>query len=716
MRIRVLGPVDLAGVTDPGGPKRLLLLGALALRPGRPRPVDALVDVLWGEAPPPEPHRALQVNVSKLRRALATAGVPATIEHGSGGYVLRCPAGTVDIGRFESLVDTGLGLVDGDPGAARASLGDALALWRGRPLGGLADDTALAVEVRALEDVHVRASAARAEACIAAGDPEAALVDVGRMVGEHPLHEPIRRLHVLALYRAGRQADALAAYEDARRVLAEELGVDPSPVLADLHLKVLRHDPALDPSAAGPPPPGAPDARTVAVLPFDVLGASADAVLLAAGLHNDLLVELSRLTALTVIARTSVAGYVDATRTARQVAAELGAGTVVLGTVQRSGARFRVSIQLVDAPRDVQRWAATFDDELTADNLFALQDDLARDIATSIGSQLDAPSATGPGPTADLDAYRLVAAGRVQFDLKTADGFASAVACFHEATRRDPSYAGAWVGLCDALVSMDAYGHGDRHELLPRAEEAVHRALAIAPDSAEARTSRAVLHVAYQRGTSALAELEHAMRIRPGYADAHSWHSWVALLTGDAAAGLASARRAAELDPRSAEVHAHLALGLAAVGSPAAAVHEARVAQRLSPYATAPLYEGLCLYELGRMRDAVDVLHPLVEHPGDGLDWTEGGPAALLSLALRGCGDPVAADAVAQTVEVNRHPFAAALVELGAGRGDRAMHALEPVDRLSAWPCLLVHHYLARVWDHAPAVRVRVRAVAARSW
>ncbi len=207
------------------------------------------------------------------------------------------------------------------------------------------------------------------------------------------------------------------------------------------------------------------------------------------------------------------------------------------------------------------------------------------------------------------------------------------------------------------------------------------------------------------------------MQIRPGYADAHSWHSWVALITGDADSGLASARRAAELDPRAAEVHAHVALGLAAVGSPDAGVHEARQARRLSPYATAPLYEGLCLYECGRMDEAVGVLRELVEHhPREGLGWTEGGPETLLVLALHASGDAAAADAAARTIDADRFPFAALLVELGAGRSDEAARAVEHVRRLSAWPCLLVHHHLGPVWDVAPAVHDRVRELAIRSW
>lgn len=728
IRIRLLGPVDVVpGCPDLGGPKRRLLLGALALRRGTVASASWLVGTLWPRDHPDDPRRSLQVHVSKLRKSLLAAGVDAGIEHRDGGYVLEVAPHLIDVTWFERLVEEGVATASDDPDRARSTLRQALALWRGAPLGGLADASVLRSEVARLEDVYLRALTCRIDADLVTGHHDDVVPELQQLTAEHPLQEPLWGSLLLALYRAGRQGEALAAYERARRVLAGELGADPSRELQQLHRRILDQDPALHGSRL---PAGAvessarerePSAHSVAVLPFEVIGGSSDAALLASGLHTDLLTALSRSTQLTVISRSSVLGYRGTDAPAPRIARELGVGTLVTGTVQSVGRRFRLTVQLVDGPRGVPRWTESYDDEVTTDNLFTIQTDLARGIAASLSTELlPVPEGTwDQPPTEELAAYRLVAAGRQQFDLKTAEGFTEAVACYQEATRLDPDYAAAWLGLCDSLVSADAYGHGARHELLPRAERAVHRALALSPGSAEARTSLGVLAIAYQDGPMALAELERARELRASYADAHNWHSWISLLVGDAPAGLDSALRAAELDPRAPEPHAHVALGLAATGDPGGGLRAARTARSLSPYPTADLYEALCLYELGRAEDVREVLSPFV---GDDHElpvaWTEGGLHALLALALLELDDPGAARTLAAAVDPRAFPFAAGLIQLAFGATEEAERTFDRIDRLTAWPCLIVHHFHRRLWNRKGAARLHAMLVdvALRSW
>lgn len=724
VRIRLLGPVELAVPHDDlGGPKQRLLLGALGLRAGSVVPSEDLVEVLWPDRLPEDPQRSLQVHVSKLRRVLSAAGIESSIEHRGRGYVLVIEPSAVDAICFERLVEEGVALAE-DAEQAREVLRRALALWRGRPLGGVAGQDALRGEIARLDSLHLQALEARIGADLATGRHGEVISELRRLTDAYPMQEQLWGHLLLALYRSGRQGEALEAYERARDVLANELGTDPSRALQDLHRRILQQDPALDATSRTPSPAAAEkagDPRSIAVLPFDVLGGSEEAGLLASGLHNDLLTELSKNAQLTVISRTSVLGFRGTDKPAPVIARELAVGTIVQGAVQSAGSRVRLTIQLVDGSRDAHRWAQSYDDELTTDNLFAIQTDLARDIAASLSAELLPPATAVDGPdTVSLDAYRLVAAGRQQFDLKTGDGFAQAIECYEEAIRLDADYANAWAGLADALVSMDAYGHGPRHELLPRAEKAVHRALSLNPDSAEARTSLGVLHVGHQEGPAALTEFRRAMQTRPNYADAHNWNSWVSLLTGDARAGLDSARRATELDPRSAEGHAHVALGLAATGDPGGALDAARTAQRLSPYTTAELYEGLCLYELGHHDEARDVLRPLVLTSDEmRVPWAACGPHALLVLTLVALGDHDAAREVADRVDPVAFPFATGVMRLGLGDEDGAAQVIDRIDRLTAWPCLVVHHYHRDFWtqnEHVAALHRRLRDTAVRSW
>lgn len=315
IQLRLLGPVE---IETPGaglaGTKQRLALALLAIRAGQVVPTDLLVDLLWTDDPPTSPQRSLQVHLSNLRGVLDDAGLDAPIEHQGRGYVLRIPREAIDLHRFQDLVEAGAAKLEEDPRGARDDLNDALELWRGRPVGGLDDHPVLRTEIAHLESLRLRALEARIDADLATGDHHEVIGELQRLTGESPLRERSWGQLMIALYRSGRQAEALEAYERARRSLAEELGADPSPQLRELHERILRQDPGLEVGAQAAPSSRvigehAEDARSLAVLPFDVLGGTEDAQVLALGLHNDLLTELSRDPELKVISRTSVLRY-----------------------------------------------------------------------------------------------------------------------------------------------------------------------------------------------------------------------------------------------------------------------------------------------------------------------------------------------------------------------------------------------------------------------
>ncbi|MEU6761845.1 BTAD domain-containing putative transcriptional regulator [Streptomyces sp. NPDC046853] len=247
LEYRLLGPVEALWEGRPlrvGGPKPRALLAALLLRAGHVVPAAVLVDVVWGEDPPETARALVQTYVSGLRRALPE-GQRGTIETRAPGYVIRPEAGAVDLGRFEEAAAAGRqAAAQGDHFGAARLLRDALLLWRGSALGGVGD--ALRNEAARLDEARRSVLEERIAAELECGGRESELItEVKGLVGAHPTNERLRGQLMLALYRVGRQADALAAFDEGRAVLAAELGIDPGPELRRLHGAILRAEPGL---------------------------------------------------------------------------------------------------------------------------------------------------------------------------------------------------------------------------------------------------------------------------------------------------------------------------------------------------------------------------------------------------------------------------------------------------------------------------------------
>ncbi|MFD6548964.1 BTAD domain-containing putative transcriptional regulator [Streptomyces sp. NPDC058398] len=238
VRYRILGTTQALrpdGTPVPVGGARLrALLTVLALRVDRTVPAALLVDEVWDGDPPADATGALQALVGRLRRALGADSVASA----DGGYRLEATPDDVDLHRFERLAGEGSRAVaDGDPAKAAVILDDALALWRGPALADLPDRTA---EAAHWETRHLRARHARLTAALALGHAESALPELTALCDAHPLDEPLQVLRLRALREAGRTAEALAAYEDVRHVLADRLGSDPGSELQSLYGELLR--------------------------------------------------------------------------------------------------------------------------------------------------------------------------------------------------------------------------------------------------------------------------------------------------------------------------------------------------------------------------------------------------------------------------------------------------------------------------------------------
>jgi DNA-binding SARP family transcriptional activator len=243
VEFRLLGPLEVwheGRAIELRGAKQRALLAVLLLNANQVVSSDRLVEELWGDEPPDARTAALRVRLSQLRKALEAGGSPIVTR--APGYAIELRPEQLDLRRFELLLDEAAA---GDPSTAAGKLREALALWRGPALADFAYESFAQAAIGRLEELRLLALERRIEADLALGRHDELVPELEQLVRDHPLHEHLRVQLMLALYRAGRQADALESYHAARRTLVDELGIEPSPALQELERAILRQDPAL---------------------------------------------------------------------------------------------------------------------------------------------------------------------------------------------------------------------------------------------------------------------------------------------------------------------------------------------------------------------------------------------------------------------------------------------------------------------------------------
>ena len=246
LEFRILGPLEALGDGRPlplGAPKQRALLAVLLLRANEAVPASRLIDEIWGEEPPETALNILQGLVSDLRRALGRD----VVETRGRGYSIRVEQGRLDLHRFERLAEEGIeALVAGRAAPAAAALREALALWRGPALADIADEPVARLAAGRLEELRLVALEKCIDADLVCARHAEVVAELQSLVANHPLRERLRAQLMLALYRSGRQAEALDAYRDTRSTLRDELGIEPGRPLQDLERAILRQEPSLD--------------------------------------------------------------------------------------------------------------------------------------------------------------------------------------------------------------------------------------------------------------------------------------------------------------------------------------------------------------------------------------------------------------------------------------------------------------------------------------
>lgn len=246
VEFRLLGSVEVIeqdnGAISLGGPRQRAVLAHLLLRANNLVPTEVLIDEVWGDEPPEAARNALQAYASHLRKAIG----PGRLDGSRAGYVLRAEPSELDTVRFQSHLRDAHRLMPIDPKVAVVAFDEALSLWRGPAFGDLAPEPSLRAEAARLDELRLGAMEDRIEALLTIGVHGQVIGELEGLTARHPLRERLWGQLILALYRAGRQAEALAAYERARKILADDLGIDPSPELRKLHQRILQQSPDLD--------------------------------------------------------------------------------------------------------------------------------------------------------------------------------------------------------------------------------------------------------------------------------------------------------------------------------------------------------------------------------------------------------------------------------------------------------------------------------------
>jgi DNA-binding SARP family transcriptional activator len=248
MEFGLLGPLVVRrdGITVPvqRGNQRALL-AALLLDANRAVATDQIAETLWGPSPPPSARVTIRNYVRRLRQAFGDAGRDRILTQ-PNGYLIRVGAGELDVARFEDLLRRArTATCDASWDAAAEAVGSALSLWRGTPLADVESDTLTSRQGPRLAEMRLQALETRIEAQLHLGRHADVIAELRHLAGEHPLREQLHALLMLALYRCGRQGEALAAYREARRQLVDDLGVEPGPALRELNQRILQSDPAL---------------------------------------------------------------------------------------------------------------------------------------------------------------------------------------------------------------------------------------------------------------------------------------------------------------------------------------------------------------------------------------------------------------------------------------------------------------------------------------
>ena len=369
--------------------------------------------------------------------------------------------------------------------------------------------------------------------------------------------------------------------------------------------------------------PGIEDARpSIAVLPFENRSDVEKDAFFVDGIHDDILTQLSKVSALRVISRTSVEQFRDTKLPMKAIADQLGVTKILEGGVQRAGDRVRINVQLIDAATDAHLWAENYDRELSAANIFAIQSEVASAIAGALRASLTAGELAQVTaiPTQNLEAWQAYQLGKQRMARRTTAALTAAEGHFRKAIALDPKFALAWAGLADTLTMQTFFAGRPLAAGLDEADKAAARALELDPNLAEAWASAGLIAHHRQQLERGETMFRRAIALNPNYAPAHQWLGNILFGSGRRDEALASLERAVALDPLSAAINNSLGGAREGVGRFDDALVAYKQAIEIDPKMPGPYWSiGLVYaYGLGRFDTAMPWLEKAASlDPGD---------------------------------------------------------------------------------------------------
>jgi len=434
-------------------------------------------------------------------------------------------------------------------------------------------------------------------------------------------------------------------------------------------------------------PPGVPHDKSVAVLPFANLSRDPDNAYFAAGIQDEIITRLAKITELRVISCTSTQRFKSAPDDLPAIAKQLGVANILEGSVQRTTDQLRVNVQLVEAATDAHLWADTFDRKLT--DIFKIESEIAKTVAETLQAKLTGSerNAITAQPTQNTEAHQLYLKGRYLWNRRTSKNLKKALPYFQQAAEKDPNYALAYVGIADTYSVMPAYSAGSPQDCLPRARAAAIKALELDDSLGEAHASLGMILFQYFEFTASTKEFERAIELNPNYPTAHQWYARAPLLmTGQLDRAIAEAKRAVELDPVSSIIHAELGGVYMIARRYDEAIEQLRTTLEMDPeFYWAHRYLGLTLELKGATAEAIAEYQKAFEVGDD--------PTVLAFVAHAEASigrHKEAREILARLSETAKtryvQPYAFAVIHLGLGEKDQALDLLKKNARDHASP------------------------------
>lgn len=431
--------------------------------------------------------------------------------------------------------------------------------------------------------------------------------------------------------------------------------------------------------------------RSIAVLPFNSVSSSGNTLPLAEGLHDDLLTRLANISDLKVISRTSVERFQGSNLTLPAIADSLGVRWIMEGGVQQMQDKIRINAQLIDPQTDTHIWADTYERDLTAKDMFAIQGEMAREIADALQAELSAgeQERIAGAPTENIEAYRLYVKGRRLLDRREEESIREAKVYFKQALEQDSTFAQAWAGMADARSLEPAYiretdvnSFSEKFKAaLPQAKAAAQRALELDPNLADAHASLGLIYYfeqitnqTTQNGPAGLEALQRAVDLKPSYAQAHGWLGRWMLDLGRPESALRHYTLAAELNPKNNPARRGVTSALIANGMYEEALIEAHQFQELYPKREVGMaLKSAVFVHLKQWSNVREVIRPYFFKTAEPSLWA----LTYLALADLSVGDTVSTrsrlDQLRQRAGAN---FGIALIEAGLDNDEAALSAL----------------------------------------